>query len=102
VLRLARNSEADAIPTKSPQVIDSWARGLAATGSCSLAAFAIVLGGWPGVLLFALLLVFVYSVSTGERPTWRGRPETGNMLWAVVGGGLTAVCGIALVEMALT
>jgi hypothetical protein len=31
-----------------------------------------------------------------------GRLETGNMLWAVVGGGLTAVRGIALVEMALT
>ena len=88
--------------TPSRQVIDSWARGLAATGSCSLAVFAIVLGGWPGVLLFALLLVFVYSMTIGKHPTWRGRLETGNLLWAVVGAGMTMVCGIALVEMALT
>jgi hypothetical protein len=87
---------------QSPQVIDRWARGLAATGSCSLAAFSIALGGWPGVLLFALLLMFVYYVSMGKHPTWRGKLETGNLLWAVVGGGLTAVCGIALIEMALT
>ena len=87
---------------QSPQVIDRWARGLAATGSCSLAAFSIAFGGWPGVVLFALLLVFVYTVSVGKYPTWRGRPETGNVLWAVVGAGLTVVCGVALVQTALT
>jgi hypothetical protein len=89
-------------PTSSPHVIDAWARGLVAIGCCSLGAFGVAVGGWPGVLLFLLLLIFTYLVSVGKQPKWRGKRETGNVLWAIVGGGMSAASVITFVEMALT
>ena len=88
--------------SSTPQVVSSNARGWFAMWMSSLGAFGIGVGGWNGLVLFAVSLVAIYcSTVVGNFPKWRGELKSGNDFWSILSGFGIAVQCVALVMIAL-